>query len=144
MVAAKFLEAVSIPTLIGSVLSSLAAAAVLISYAILPIKRHFRHALIINLAVAGIYFSLQLTALEDRLEDRLESGLRESTGGLSSADDLWLQISSMLPIMPFPALSSFPLELHYTSAQSVRSMDGSANLRCKYVDSTSNTYSGRA
>ncbi len=42
-----------IPTLIGSLLSMLGAGFILVCYAILPQKRHFRHALIINLAVAG-------------------------------------------------------------------------------------------
>ena len=42
----------TIPTLVGSLSSFLGAGFILICYMILPQKRHFRHALIINLAVA--------------------------------------------------------------------------------------------
>lgn len=42
-----------IVTLTGSLLSLLGTAFILICYLILPQKRHIRHALIINLTVAG-------------------------------------------------------------------------------------------
>ena len=45
--------ALVIPTLIGSFLSALGAGFILVCYVLLPQKRHFRHALIINLAVSG-------------------------------------------------------------------------------------------
>lgn len=43
-----------IVTLTGSLLSFLGTAFILICYLILPQKRHIRHALIINLTVAGM------------------------------------------------------------------------------------------
>lgn len=46
--------AVAIPMVTGSILSSLGAAIILLCYLILPQKRHFRHALIINLAIADL------------------------------------------------------------------------------------------
>ena len=49
-------------TLIGSLASALGAGFILICYAILPQKRHFRHALIINLAVADFINGLNNSA----------------------------------------------------------------------------------
>lgn len=43
----------SILTLVGHFLSVCGAGTILVCYAILPQRRHIRHALIINLAVAG-------------------------------------------------------------------------------------------
>jgi hypothetical protein len=45
--------AVAIPTLVGSILSMLAAGLIFLCYLILPPQRHFRHTLILNLAAAG-------------------------------------------------------------------------------------------
>ncbi len=51
---AKSLDlAVVLPTYVGSILSALGAGFVLICYAFLPQTGHIRHALIINLALAG-------------------------------------------------------------------------------------------
>jgi hypothetical protein len=44
--------AVAVPTLIGSIASTLAAASVIFCYHVLPRQKHFRHTLIWNLAVA--------------------------------------------------------------------------------------------
>jgi hypothetical protein len=46
--------AVAIPTFIGSLLSFLATSIAIIFHIISPPSRHFRHALIINLLVAGM------------------------------------------------------------------------------------------
>ena len=45
--------AITVPTLVGSCLSFTASSAVIISYILFPPQRHFRHALILNLLVAG-------------------------------------------------------------------------------------------
>lgn len=45
--------AIVIPTVIGSTLSAIGAGFILICYSIFPQKHHFRHALIINLALSG-------------------------------------------------------------------------------------------
>lgn len=66
----------TIPTLIGSISSLLGAGFILLCYCILPQKRHFRHALIINLAVAdfinalnnsssGLWLVIQQQKLQD-------------------------------------------------------------------------------
>lgn len=47
--------AVAIIEFTGSTLSFIGASFIIICYLLLPMKRHFRHALILNLAVAGIY-----------------------------------------------------------------------------------------
>lgn len=52
----------SILTLVGYFLSVCGASTILVSYVILPQRRHIRHALIINLAVAG---ELSLTLFSD-------------------------------------------------------------------------------
>ena len=44
---------VSIPTLVGSLMSFVASLVVIGLHIVFPPKRHFRHALIINLLVAG-------------------------------------------------------------------------------------------
>lgn len=46
--------AVAIPTFIGSLLSFLATSTAIVFHVISPPSRHFRHALIINLLVAGM------------------------------------------------------------------------------------------
>ena len=51
--------AVSIPTLVGSICSTLAASFIFACYIALPQKTHFRHVLILNLATAG-YIILRL------------------------------------------------------------------------------------
>ncbi|OCK85490.1 hypothetical protein K432DRAFT_421753 [Lepidopterella palustris CBS 459.81] len=50
--------AVSIPTLIGSLLSALGSSLILMCYLFLPDKRHYRHILIMNLAIADLGNSL--------------------------------------------------------------------------------------
>lgn len=45
--------AVVIPTLVGSIFSVLAAGPVFVFYLVLPLPKHFRHTLILNLAAAG-------------------------------------------------------------------------------------------
>lgn len=46
-------EAVAIPTFTGSLLSFLATSTALLLHTVTPPKRHFRHALILNLLLAG-------------------------------------------------------------------------------------------
>lgn len=46
-------KAVAIPTFIGSLLSFLATSTAIVFHIMFPPSRHFRHALIINLLVAG-------------------------------------------------------------------------------------------
>lgn len=49
--------AVSVPTVVGSLLSALASAFVLVIFAISP-KNHLRHWLILNLTIAGTVYDV--------------------------------------------------------------------------------------
>ncbi|KAG5993332.1 hypothetical protein E4U43_003533, partial [Claviceps pusilla] len=49
---AKLVKAIVIPTFVGSLLSFVASSTALVLHMTLPPKRHFRHALILNLLVA--------------------------------------------------------------------------------------------
>ncbi|KAF7510309.1 hypothetical protein GJ744_006805 [Endocarpon pusillum] len=53
--------AITIPTLVGSCLSCIASSTVIVSYVLFPPKRHFRHALIVNLLVADFINSFNHT-----------------------------------------------------------------------------------
>ena len=53
--------AVAIPTFIGSFLSMLAAGFIFMCYVVLPSQKHFRHTLILNLACAGTFSSLEIS-----------------------------------------------------------------------------------
>ncbi|KAG6075201.1 hypothetical protein E4U16_003537 [Claviceps sp. LM84 group G4] len=57
----KLVKAIVIPTFVGSLLSCLASFTALILHMTLPPKRHFRHALILNLLIADFINSLNNT-----------------------------------------------------------------------------------
>ena len=64
LVACTMLDlAVSIPTLVGSLLSTVSTGSIFICYAVLPRQKHFRHTLILNLAAAGEINNFQFSIL---------------------------------------------------------------------------------
>jgi hypothetical protein len=56
--------AISAVTLTASSLSVIGSGFILVCYRILPVKYHIRHVLILNLAVAGMYFTIQTSAVD--------------------------------------------------------------------------------
>ncbi|CZT05733.1 uncharacterized protein RCO7_03906 [Rhynchosporium graminicola] len=87
-------------TLTGSLLSLLGTAFILISYMILPQKRHIRHALIINLTVAGM-FDHSVDHLENRLRDegQMLTRLDFLNAANNGSSGLWVLIRNT-PLRP--------------------------------------------